>query len=124
MSSWRTRVLATQAIYYVVTGLWPIFHLRSFEAVTSPKTDDWLVHTVGLLAAAIGGSLGTAVIRGETQAAAVSSLAMASAFAFAAIDLWYGLSGRIPPIYLADAAVEVGLMVALLVTKGGTGSPR
>lgn len=40
--------------YYVVTGLWPLIHLTSFEAVTGPKTDDWLVHMVGLLAASIG----------------------------------------------------------------------
>jgi hypothetical protein len=118
VSSWRRRVVATQAIYYVVTGLWPIFHLRSFEAVTGPKVDDWLVHTVGLLAAACVSPRITAVPKLPPMAAAVSSLAMASAFAFAAIDLWYGLSGRIAHIYLADAAVEVGLMAALLRTRG------
>jgi hypothetical protein len=117
-SGWHTRVVAAQAAYYAATGVWPIFHLRSFEAVTGPKVDDWLVHMVGLLAAAIGASLGTAVLRGETQAAAVGTLAMTSAFAFAAIDLWYGLSGRISPIYLGDAAVQVGLMLALLLTRG------
>jgi hypothetical protein len=114
---WRRRVIAAQALYYVVTGLWPLFHLRSFEAVTGPKTDDWLVHTVGLLAAAIGASLGTAVLRRQTQGAVVSTLATTSAFAFAAIDLWYGLSGRIPPIYLADAAAQLGLIVLLLLTR-------
>jgi hypothetical protein len=116
-SSWRRLVIAAQASYYVVTGLWPIIHLRSFEVVTGPKEDDWLVHTVGLLAAAIGGSLGTAVLRFETHGAAVTALAMTSALAFAAIDLWYGLNGRISPIYLADAVVELGLIALLFLTR-------
>jgi hypothetical protein len=31
-------------------GLWPLLHLKSFEAVFGPKTDRWLVKTVsGLL---------------------------------------------------------------------------
>jgi hypothetical protein len=44
---WRRRILALQALYYLATGLWPLVHLPSFEAVTGPKTDDWLVHMVG-----------------------------------------------------------------------------
>ena len=109
----RRRVLSAQAVYYVVTGLWPVVHLRSFEALTGPKTDDWLVHTVGLLATAIGLSLGTAVLRDEANDPVVGTLAVTGALAFAAIDLWYGLSGRIPSIYLADAAVQL-IVIALL----------
>jgi hypothetical protein len=84
--------------------------------VTGPKTDDWLVHTVGLLAAAIGISLATAVTRGEHGLAAIRVLAISSALAFAAIDLWYGLSGRISAIYVADAGVEIVLVLLLLST--------
>ena len=112
-SPWRRRVIGAQAFYYAVTGLWPVIHMASFEAVTGPKVDDWLVKMVGLLAAAIGLSLGTAVFRGETRSVAVGALALTSAMAFAAIDLWYGLSGRISPIYFADAAVEIGIIGAL-----------
>jgi hypothetical protein len=61
---WRRRILALQALYYLATGLWPLVHLPSFEVVTGPKTDDWLVHmVVGLLAMVSGASLGVAVIR-------------------------------------------------------------
>ena len=38
-----------QAGYFVVTGVWPIVHMRSFLAVTGPKTDLWLVKTIGVL---------------------------------------------------------------------------
>jgi hypothetical protein len=30
-----------------VTGVWPIPHLQSFEAVTGPKKERWLVKTMG-----------------------------------------------------------------------------
>lgn len=108
-------VLTGQAGYYVVTGLWPILHMESFEAITGPKVDDWLVKMVGLLAATIGVALGVAV-RNHRWNAEVRALAILSALSFAAIDLRYALSGRISPIYLADAVVELGI-IALL---GGT----
>jgi hypothetical protein len=114
---WRRRLLALQAAYYGVTGLWPVVHLASFEAVTGPKADEWLVHTVGLLAVAIGAALAMAVARDRSRAPDSIVLAAGSALAFAAIDLWYGLSGRIPPIYLADAAVELGFIAGLVLTR-------
>jgi energy-converting hydrogenase Eha subunit E len=95
-------------MYYVVTGLWPIVHLGSFEAITGPKVDDWLVKMVGLLAATIGIALGVAVHHGRWNSE-VRTLAILSALSFAAIDLRYALTGRISPIYLADAAAEVAI---------------
>jgi hypothetical protein len=63
---WRQRLLGFQAAYYCLTGIWPLLHLASFEAVTGPKTDDWLVKMVGLLAAVIGATLGVAVKHGRS----------------------------------------------------------
>ena len=105
-------VIGGQALYYVVTGGWPVVHMGSFEAITGPKVDDWLVQMVGLLAAAIGVTLAVAV-RSRRWGAEVRTLAILSALAFTAIDFRYALSGRISPIYLADAAAEL-LLVALL----------
>ena len=117
---WRRRLLAGQAAYYGITGLWPVLHLPSFEAVTGPKTDDWLVHMVGLLAVAIAVPLGLAAAGNRGRTPEVVALAAAAAFAFAAIDLWYALSGRISAIYLADAGVELGLLAALAVTRNNS----
>jgi hypothetical protein len=114
---WRRRLLALQAAYYGVTGLWPVVHLPSFEAVTGPKVDEWLVHTVGLLAVAIGAALAVAAARDRARAPETVVLAVGSALAFAGIDLWYGLGGRIPPVYLADAAVELGFVAGLVLTR-------
>jgi energy-converting hydrogenase Eha subunit E len=101
--------------YYVVTGLWPLVHLTSFEAVAGPKTDDWLVHMVGLLAASIGLTLLHASYKGISSSIAV--LALTSALAFAAIDIWYVSRQVISPIYLADALVEFVLVVVLMTTR-------
>ena len=38
-----------QAIYYIATGVWSLVGIRSFQAVTGPKIDTWLVKTVGVL---------------------------------------------------------------------------
>jgi len=50
-------VAAAQGIYFLFTGLWPIFGIDSFQAVTGQKTDLWLVYIVGALIAAIGTTL-------------------------------------------------------------------
>lgn len=107
------RALQVQASYYILTGLWPLAGRRSFEAVTGPKTDWWLVQMVGLLAASIGAAL-AAGAREDTPTAATRALAILSALSFAGIDLAYGARGRISRIYLADAVVELALLVALV----------
>jgi hypothetical protein len=113
---WRHRLLTGQAGYYLLTGLWPLVHLPSFEALTGPKMDDWLGRMVGCLAAVIGATLGVAVIRRHGYLSEIVLLAAGSALAFAAIDIWYAAAGRIAPIYLADAVVELGLIGGLALT--------
>ena len=114
---WRRRLIALQAGYYLATGLWPLVHMPSFEAVTGPKTDDWLVRMVGLLAGVIGAALGVAAAHGRVRAPEVVVLAAGAALAFAGIDLWYALNDRISPIYLADAAAELVLLIGLAWTR-------
>jgi hypothetical protein len=100
--------LRWQAGYYIVTGVWPLVSLATFEAVTGPKVDDWLVHMVGLLAMAIGLVLGAATLRDKAASRADAVLlAVATAAAFCVIDVYYVAVGRIRPVYLMDAAVEI-----------------
>lgn len=116
-------VLVLQGLYYVATGVWPIARMETFESVTGPKTDDWLVHTVGALAVAIGVAILSGVrghgverkIRRETIV-----LSATSAAAFAAIDVVYVLNGTLRMIYLGDAAIEVVFLLtafAVLVRR-------
>jgi hypothetical protein len=112
VSGFSRALLLAQAAYYLVTGLWPIVSIQSFMLVTGPKTDDWLVRTVGLLAAVIGLAIGVAAL-GRRRSPELLVLAFGAALAFAGIDLVYTSKGRIAPVYLADAVVQLGI-VALL----------
>lgn len=106
----------SQGIFYVATGLWPILHLRSFEAVTGRKRDKWLVQTMGGLIAAVGVALITGSRERPTRA--LRWLGVGSALALGAADVVFALRGRIPKRYLVDAAAE-GLIVGGWAVRGG-----
>jgi hypothetical protein len=110
----RRFAIAIQGLYYLATGVWPLVSLDTFEAVTGPKTDHWLVHTVGVLAAAIGTALLVGARRGVPGAETVV-LACGAALAFAGIDIVYVIRGAIRQIYLADAAVQGVILLAVLI---------
>lgn len=103
------RVAAAQGAYFVLTGLWPLFGINSFQAVTGAKTDLWLVYTVGCLVTVIGAALLMAAYRGRTTPEVIV-LAVGSAIALAGIDVVFVLRGVISWVYLLDAAAEVGLV--------------
>jgi hypothetical protein len=103
-----------QGDFYLVTGIWPLLSIRSFEWVTGPKRDRWLVKTVGVLIAVIGGVTALAGHR-KRVTPEIALLAGGSAAGLAAIDVVYVRRGRIRPIYLLDAISEVGLIVAWLL---------
>lgn len=122
------RLLLAQGVYYLVTGLWALVSLSTFELVTGPKVDDWLVQTVGALLLAIGASL---VIGARRAKPAPETLVLAggTALAFIAIELTFVLNGRISPIYLADTAVELvflggALWAGLRSFRSATGTGR
>jgi hypothetical protein len=98
-----------QGTYYLGSGVWPLIDMDSFEAVTGPKTDKWLVRTVGMLIAVAGGVMVSAAAR-RTVNAETATLAIGSAVGLAAIDVFYAARGRISNIYLADALIEAGLV--------------
>jgi len=124
----RRRIARFQAVYYVATGVWPMASMRTFEAVTGPKTDDWLVRTVGLLAATIGPVLGgrTVSVAGSTapDPEPDAALGVGSALAFATTDVVHVARGEISPIYLADAALELALVAAWALAPAARSRPR
>jgi hypothetical protein len=97
-----------QGLYFVGTGVWPLLSMRTFEAVTGPKVDRWLVKTVGVLVSVIGLSLLRA---GRRPSAATTTLAAGSAAGLGAIDVIYAARGRISRVYLLDAVLELLLLV-------------
>src|SRR3954451_2669858 len=100
-----------QGVYFAATGIWPIVDIRSFEAVTGPKVDKWLVRTVSGPGAAIGGALISAGAR-RAVTPEIAGLAIGSAAGLGLIDVIYASRGRISKIYLADAAAEAAVITA------------
>ncbi len=110
-----------QSAYFSITGIWPLLSIRTFEMITGPKTDKWLVKTAGVLITTIGAVLGLAARRGEATPE-IALLAVGSAAGLAGIDVVYVAKKRISPIYLLDAVGEIvliALWVALWRMKDG-----
>ncbi len=104
------KVAIVQGIYFLVTGIWPILSMKTFLMITGPKTDLWLVKTVGLILAAIGLVLLYAQ-RTATINPPVILLATGSAATLALVEFIYVIKRVISPIYLADAFIELILIV-------------
>ncbi len=107
--SWNS-VALLQGVFYLVTGLWPLLDIQSFLKVTGPKTDLWLVKTLGVLISVIGVVLGSAGVQ-RSVSRDLALLGGGSAAALTAIDVIYVARRRISPVYLLDAVTELALIV-------------
>src|SRR5437588_11278415 len=88
-------VCLAQGFYYVLTGLWPLVSIETFQMVTGRKTDHlptgreadhWLVMTVGVLVTAIALALLVAAWRRQPYVEA-AILAIAPALGLTGIDV-------------------------------------
>ena len=109
-------ILLIQGIYYFISGMWPLLDIDSFMLITGPKTDIWLVKTVGVLVVMIALALLSARHRQETGAAIII-ISLGSAVGLAIIDIIYSLSGRISKIYLADACIQAFFIISWVRSK-------
>lgn len=105
------RVALVHGLLYVTSGLWPVVHLKSFEAVTGRKRDRWLVRTTGALIAAIGSALVVGAFEGRRNRT-VKTLGIASAATLGGASVYFTARGDVPPIYLGDAVMEAALIGA------------
>ena len=99
-------VALIQGIYFFVSGIWPILSMGTFLKVTGPKTDLWLVKTVGIILAVIGAVLISAQLNAEINPSIII-LAIGSALSLAIVEFVYVAKRVISPIYLADAIIEL-----------------
>ena len=79
--------------------------IESFELVTGPKHDLWLVKTVGAILSVIGITLIIAAIRQESMLS-TAVLAIGSAIVVAGVDIIYFKKRTIAAIYLLGALAE------------------
>jgi hypothetical protein len=112
-----TTVAWIQAAYFLLTGVWPVLSIRTFMRVTGPKTDLWLVKTVGVVVAVIGAAIGLAAAR-QAFTPEILALAIGSAAGLMLIDVIYVAKGVIARIYLADAVAQVVLIAGWLIGWG------
>jgi hypothetical protein len=102
-------VALVQGIYFFVTGVWPLISMRTFLMVTGPKTDLWLVKTVGVILAVIGIVLIVAQVNAEINTSIII-LAIGSGLGLAIVEFIYVAKRVISPIYLGDAFAEIVLI--------------
>ena len=102
-------VAIVQGVYFLVAGLWPILSMNTFLKVTGPKTDLWLVKTVGIILAVIGAVLVFAQVNAEVNSSIVV-LAIGSALSLAIVEFVYVAKRVISPVYLGDAFLELILI--------------
>jgi hypothetical protein len=104
-------VARAQGLFNVVGGGWPLAHLRSFEWVFGPKSEEWLQYTTaGLLATSGWSMLRTA---GTPEALLQARrTGLGTAVTLLTVDLVYVPRGRIRPTYLLDAAMQAAWLLA------------
>lgn len=116
-------ITQAQGAYYLATGVWPLIHRRSFEAVTGKKRDFWLAQTVGAITAAVGLTLALAGRRKDASPE-IAFLGLGTAAGFAGIDFAYGLTRRISAVYLIDGVLQLAIIAthAQHATSGAVSS--
>ena len=98
-------------LFNVAGGLWPLLNMRSFEAVTGPKVDRWLVNTVsGLMI--VNGMVQLAAGPSADGVATARRIGMGTALVLGTVDVVYAGRHRISRVYLVDAAMEAGWLLA------------
>lgn len=125
-SRWVVGVCWVQGLYFAATGLWPLVSVETFQRVTGRKSDHliaspptevdhWMLNTISLLILAIAVVLLHAAWHRQVTAD-VALLGLLSSLALTGIDVLYVARGTIASIYLGDAVIEVGIILAWLGT--------
>lgn len=112
-ASLSRHVIWLQGVYYLAFGLWPLFSMATFVAATGPKTDVWLVKTVGLLLVIPGLVLILAAYRRQIDLPIVT-LGIGVALVLISIELVYVFSKVISPIYLVDTIFQILFIIGWL----------
>lgn len=107
-------VAVGQGLFYLITGIWPLLSINSFQKVTGPKFDLWLVKTVGALVTVIGSVLTLAGIRRHIPRE-IKLLAIGSAVGFTGIDSLRRQTSHIA--YLSGRCSRRDLFCSVIVVR-------
>ncbi len=103
-------VLGFQGMFYLITALWPLIHISSFEAVVGFKPDKFQLFTTDLLILIIAIPLLASIKQHKTRA--IVLLGLGSSLAFMVVELWFRKSIR--PVFFLDFIIEAVIFLALL----------
>ena len=91
--------------YFVFGGAWPLLSLSTFEVVTGPKYDDWLVRSVALLLVVAGIILLTQPKRYIERSAV--TLAIGTSFSLGCVAMISSAGGWISSVYFLDGTMHL-----------------
>lgn len=114
LGGWWRMLVALQALYYLATGVLPLVSRTAFEALTGPKRDFWLVQSVGGLVCVVGVLLVRSWWRGRISLDAWLA-GVLSAAVLLMVDVVFVALDVIDEIYLADAALEIFIIIGHMV---------
>lgn len=100
--------MRVQGWYYLLGGLWPVLHLRSFEQVVGPKPDRFQTETTGALYAAIGVTL----LATERSATSGVHRMVAGATAASSVAVVMRHRDSLRAVCTADAALQAAFVAA------------
>lgn len=111
---WRRLLLAVQGGYYVLSGLWPLVHFRSYADAVALRVNPFQAQAFGAVIIVVGGTLIEAT-RKEPPGPFPTMLGAATAGALTLISLWWlPRLGTISILWL-DVLVEVAFAVLLVL---------
>jgi len=104
----RTRwIPLIQGFYFLITAVWPLIYLQSFIAVTGPKTDLWLVKTVGFLLLPYAVFCFWAALVQRPIPQVLSGSMMLLGVCLAGVEFYYYARGVISAVYEMDAVLQI-----------------
>lgn len=109
-------LLITHSAYLLFGGGWPLLSLATFEAVTGPKEEDWLVRSVALLLVVAG----IILLRQRTAPIERSAveLALGTSLSLGAVAVISAAGGWVSPVYFADGTMHLLFAGAWAVLLG------
>ncbi|MGV9013135.1 MAG: hypothetical protein ACOH13_11120 [Flavobacteriales bacterium] len=98
-------VLYAHALYLLIGGAWPLLSLRTFEEVTGPKSDHFLVRTVALILVLVASILFTQR-KPPVERSAVFT-AMGISCILGSVALFSAAGGWVWKVYFIDGGMHL-----------------
>ena len=107
-----------QGAYYLLTGVWPLVSIGTFQRLTGPKADRWLVKTVGVLVGALAAWALTGLHEGHGLASGAAHANVVLHLGHHGLHLLFAGGGLMRPSVRAFVTFAAGFLGRLPVVHG------